>query len=74
MLRKTALIILDILIIILLLCFIFSLLYFINGSAEMFPTGEQQEKARIGAAFLAFLTAIPLAACVFLRIKGHKKK
>ena len=71
--RKAVLIVLDILIILLLAGFFFSLLYLINGSLEAFPTGEQQGKARIAAVIMALATGLPCAACVFFRIKGSKK-
>lgn len=49
-----------------------SLLYFINGSLEMSPTGEQQEKAKIFAALMMFISGVPCLLCIIIRIT-HKK-
>ena len=40
--------------IIALICFLFAVWYFINGSLEPFPTAEQQGKAKPAAVFLCF--------------------
>ncbi len=74
MLRKTAPIILDLLIILLLLGFILSVICLFTGSLEQFPTDEQMEKARIGAAVMTLLTGLPCAVCIYLRIRGRKKR
>ena len=50
--KKTLRIILWVLICIV---FVIGLLYFINGSLEMFPTSEQQGKARVVAIILMSL-------------------
>ena len=38
--------------------FLFGLLYFFTGSLEMFPTPEQQEKARVAAVVMMIIPAI----------------
>lgn len=62
----------NILIAILLLLFILSLLWFINGSLEMTPTAEQQDKARIGAIFSMVIIGISCFICVVARVKFRK--
>lgn len=62
----------NILIAILLLLFILSLLWFINGSLEMTPTAEQQEKTRISAIFSMVIIGISCFICVVARLKFRK--
>lgn len=62
----------NILIAILLLLFILSLLWFINGSLEMAPTAEQQDKARIGAIFSMIIIGISCFICFVARLKFRK--
>ena len=45
-------VLINIVILLVFICLFFSVCYLINGSLEMFPTDEQQEKARIAALFL----------------------
>lgn len=71
--RKIIIIILDILIIVFLLGVILSLFGVINGSLEMMPTEEQQEKTRIGAVLSMILFFIPCITCIVFRIKSGKK-
>lgn len=65
-------IVLDVLIAAFLLCFIFSLYWFLNGSFEMVPTEEQQEKALMGAGLMMTCTGIPCITCIFVRVKYGK--
>lgn len=58
----------DILIIFFLFGFILALFWYINGSFEMVPTGEQQEKAQIGSILLMIVTGVPCIACIAARI------
>ncbi len=64
--KKSIKIIYLILIVVLLIGFGVSLMWFLNGSLEMFPTAEQEEKAKI-AAFLAMIVfAGTSIACIVL--------
>lgn len=56
--RKFWKIVLDILIVLSVCVFLLALCWFLNGSLEMFPTEEQQEKARIGAMLLMAVSGI----------------
>lgn len=58
----------DILILFFLLGFILALFWYINGSFEMVPTGEQQEKAQMGSILLMIMTGVPCSACIAARI------
>ncbi len=71
--KKIVRIILDILIAVLLFYFIFSLYWFINGSFEMVPTEEQQEKARLGAMLLMIGSGVPCIACIVARVNCRKR-
>lgn len=62
----------DILIAVLLLLFILSLLWLMNGSLETAPTSEQQDKARVGAILSIIMTGIPCLICVAVRVKRRK--
>lgn len=68
--RKTKIIkvVLDIFVIAFLICFCFSLLYWINGSFEISATEEQQEKAKLAAVLLMGVSGLLLAACSAARI------
>ncbi len=57
----------GILIIIFLLCFILSLLWYATGSLEMMPTEEQQEKARAAAIFSMLVTGVSCMICAAVR-------
>lgn len=57
----------DVLIIVFLLSFILSLLWYTTGSFESMPTEEQQEKARIAAALSMFATGVPCMICAAVR-------
>lgn len=57
----------DILIIIFLLGFILSLLWYTTGSLETMPTEEQQEKARAAAIFSMLATGVPCMICAVVR-------
>ena len=72
--KKRMRIIFNILIIVFSLMFFLAVLYYINGSLEMIPTKEQQEKARIGAIVLMLVTAVPLLVCVVIRFKDAEGK
>jgi hypothetical protein len=51
-----------------------SVLYFIHGSLEMFPTEEQHDKARMTASFcILFLVALEASVAAGLMIKHRKK-
>ena len=63
----------DVLIVIFLLGFAFALFWYLCGSFEMMPTGEQQEKARIGAILLMIVTGVPCGACMTVR-RAYKVK
>ena len=62
----------DILIIIFLLGFVFSLFWYRCGSFEMMPTEEQQEKAQITAILLMTVNGVLGGACIAAR-RGLKK-
>ena len=65
--------IIDVFLVIVLICFVFSVFYFINGSLEMIPTPEQQEKAKIAALFLSIIFAATEVALLLLRLKISRK-
>lgn len=54
-------------------CFFVALLWYINGSLEMFPTAEQEETARIAAGLLMLITGITAFICLIVRIKCRKQ-
>ena len=62
----------DILIVLFLAGFILALFGYVNGSLEMIPTEEQQEKARTGAVLLMFVTGLSCISCIAVRIKYRK--
>ena len=64
----------DVAIIVLSLFFLLCLLYFINGSLEIDPTQEDQEKIRTVMAALMFMSGIPCIACIAVRIRCRKKR
>ena len=68
-LRRTT----NILLIIVLVCFLFSIQYLINGSMEMFPTEEQQGKARFAALFLCIVFSAVEVVLLMLRLKTKRK-
>lgn len=57
----------DVLIIVFLLGFILSLLWYTMGSLETMPTGEQQEKARMAAVLSMLVTGVPCMICAVVR-------
>ena len=63
----------DILLVVVLLCFLFSMSYFIGGSLEMHYTGEQQEKAKITALFLGIAFAFIEVLLIVARLKIIRK-
>jgi len=63
----------DVLIAVLLFGFILSLLWYLNGSLEMCPTEEQEDKAKIGALFSMIVFGIPCFVCVAVRAKHRKR-
>ena len=58
---------LDILIIIFLLGFVLSLLWYTMGSLETVPTEEQQEKAQMAAVLSMLVTGVPCIICTVIR-------
>ena len=65
--------IIDVFLAIALICFIFSIAYFINGSLEMVPAVEQQEKARIAALLISIVFAGIGIALFLLRLRISRK-
>lgn len=63
----------DILIAIFLLGFILFFLYHMNGSLELYPTEEQEEKIKVMTMLLMIANAVPCIACLAIRIKYRKK-
>lgn len=57
----------NILIVIFLLGFILSLLWYTTGSLETMPTEEQQEKARAAAVLSMIVTGVPCIICAVIR-------
>ena len=57
----------DILILLFVFGFILSLCWYKNGSLEMMPTEEQQEKAQMAAVFSMIVTGLPCMICVLIR-------
>ena len=70
---RGARLIIDIFLAIVLICFIISIAYLINGSLEMVPTVEQQEKARIAALFVSIFFAVIEIALFLLRVRINRK-
>lgn len=73
--RKSKIIrfILDILIVIFLFGFFMAVFYYVQGSFEVIPTEEQQEKARIAAILLMLISGVPCAIFITCRIKLGKE-
>ena len=63
----------DILLAVVLLCFLFSTSYFIDGSLEMLPTGEQKEKTKITVLFLGIVFALIEVLLIVARLKIIRK-
>ncbi len=63
----------DILIVALLFGFVLSWLWYINGSLEMMPTEEQEDKAKTGALLLMTAFGLPGIVCIAVRIKHRKR-
>ncbi|MBR5950463.1 MAG: hypothetical protein IKZ87_03415 [Actinomycetaceae bacterium] len=70
--NRTLRIVLNILIVLSALGFLAGLLYFVNGSLEMFPTAEQEETARIVAIVIMVSNALLCAVCIIARTKTRK--
>jgi len=70
--RRTRLII-DVFLAIVLICFIFSIAYFVNGSLEMVPTEEQQGKTKIVALLISIIFSATEVILVLLRLKLKRK-
>lgn len=70
--RKFWKIVLNILIVLSVCVFLLALCWLLNGSLEMFPTEEQQEKARIGAALL--MTVSSISTVIFTATRFHVRK
>ena len=66
-------IVLPVLAIVFLLGFVLNLVWFLDGSLEPFPTPEQQEKARIGAALGMGGFCVSCLVCTVLYIKLRRK-
>ena len=62
----------DILIAIFLLGFILFFLYHMNGSLELYPTEEQEEKIKVMTMLLMITNAAPCVVCIAIRIKYRK--
>lgn len=54
--------------------FLLSLLWFLNGSLEMYPTAEQQHKVRIASALFMFIFSTPCITCIVIRVMCVDKK
>ncbi len=65
-------IICDICIFCFVLGFILSLLWYINGSLELLPTQEQEEKAKIAAFF--FMAVFGISSVVSITVRGKHRK
>lgn len=65
-------IVLDILIATLLLCFLFSLYWYVNGSFELVPTEEQQEKVQAVSMLSMVMCGVPCITCIAVRVKCKK--
>lgn len=65
--------VLDIMIVLLSFMFVLSLLYFIHGSFEDFPTEEQQSEIRTVTAMLMIMSGVPCMICTYLRVRLRKK-
>ncbi len=63
-----------ILVVLLLIGFLVSLMWFLNGSLEMYPTDEQEEKAKMTSLFFMIFFASTSIACIFPTIKKKDKK
>lgn len=66
--------IIDISLIIFFICFVFSLVYFFNGSLEMFPSEEQYEKVKIFNLVMSIIFAVIEIVLVALRMKLKRKQ
>lgn len=64
----------DAVIVLLSLFFLLCLLYFIDGSQEISPTEEQNEKIRVVMAALMFLSGIPCIVCIAVRVRCRKRR
>ena len=63
----------DILLVVVLLCFLLATSYCMGGSLEMFSTGEQKEKTTITALFLGIVFALIEVVLVVARLKITRK-
>lgn len=62
----------NILISIFTLLFLLSLLWFINGSSESFPTAEQEEKIKIFSGFIMFIFGFMDFISISIKISFRK--
>lgn len=62
----------NILLFILLPCFILATCWYFTGSLEMFPTAEQEGKAKLSAILLMMISGIPCVICIITRIKYRR--
>lgn len=67
--RKFVRIVLNILIVIFVILFLLSLLYFMSGSQELNPTEEQQAKVKEVMVLFMFIFGILSITCLGIRIK-----
>lgn len=67
--KKTLRLILNVLIVIFFLGFLLGLLYFLHGSLEMFPTEEQQDKAKLAAVLIMAVMGILSITIAVVRAK-----
>ena len=72
--KKIARIVIDILIVVFIVLFLLSLLYFMIGSLEMNPTEEQQDKIKIVTAFLMLFFGILSIGCIGIRVKLKRNR
>ncbi len=59
----------NILIVVLIPCFLLAICWYFTGSLEMFPTTEQEEKIKINAIILMIVTGVACVIAVIIRKK-----
>lgn len=64
----------NILLVIVSMIAVSALFYFVNGSLEMYPTEEQQEKVRFASMAVFLICLIMDAGLIFLKVKFGGKK
>lgn len=70
---KLARIVINILIVIFVILFLLSLLYFMHGSFEISPSEDKQAQIKEATAFLMFIFGILSTTCIGIRIKLKRK-